>query len=174
MKKINKIAILFIVIIGCVLALFMYREHNKKMLDEQLELEILYRRQNQSLGMCQGHLADRTYYHGADEIDQAYLLVATIVYNSDQANYILSEEVVVTYLSSEYDEEGKLRVYNKPEELDDYIEWWFHGGDEKIDDYYRKIDKYLLDNNYPENIYDISNEKLVEVIHLYEEENKQP
>ena len=42
MKKTTKIAAVFIAVIGCALALFMYSEHKEKMLNEQLELETLY------------------------------------------------------------------------------------------------------------------------------------
>ena len=167
MKKIIKIAIPIIIIIGGISAFLVHR-HKVKMFNEQIQLEILYKHQNQSLGLSQDILANRIYFHGADEINQAYLLIATTVYNSDQEKYQLSEEEIVEYLSSEYDEEGRLRVYNKPEDLDDYIEWYYNGGKAKIDDYYGIIDRYLLEINYPENICEINNEKLLEVVQQYQ------
>ena len=169
MKKIIKIAIPVVIIIGCVSAFLVHR-HRVKMYNEQIQLEILYKHQNDALGMYRVKHADLIYFHGVDELDPAYLLIATTVYNSDQEKYQLSVEEIVTFLSSEYDEEGRLRVYNKPEDLDDYILWYWNGGAAKIEDYYGIIDRYLSEINYPENICEISDEKLYEVVQQYQAE----
>ena len=60
--------------------------------------------------------------------------------------------------------------YNRPAAIDDYIEWYYYFGDEKVDRYRSEIDIYLLENNYTESTWDISYEKLVEVVRLYEED----
>ena len=170
MRKIIKIAIPLIIIIACISAFFVHR-YKVKVRNEQLQLAILYKHQNKAFGMCQDNFDDRLYFHGSDEIDKGYILIATIVYSGDQDKYELTEEDVVTYLSSEYDESGQLRVYNRPAAIDDYIEWYYHGGDEKVLEYRSEINAYLRENTDIERINDISYEKLVEVVQQYQAEN---
>ena len=174
MKK-NRIVISLLFIIAILgVAFYLHAYHEKKNAERMHELEILYKHQNTAFGLSRDNLDNRIYYHGSDEVDKKYILIATIAYNRDQEKYELTEQDIITYLDSEYDESGELRVYNRPAAIDDYIEWYYYFGDGKIDEFRSEIDYFLRNNNYTERFSDISYEKLVEVIHLYEEENKQP
>lgn len=170
MKKIIKIAIPLIIIIGGISAFLVHR-HKVKMANEQLLLEVSYKHQNKAFGMCQDNFDDRLYFHGSDEIDKGYILIATIVYSGDQDKYELTEQDVVTYLSSEYDESGQLRVYNRPAAIDDYIEWYYHGGAKKVDDYRWEISDFLRENDHTKRITDISYDELVKLVQQYQAEN---
>lgn len=171
MKKIRIVVSLLIVLTICGITFFLRSYNEKENTKKMLELEILYKHQNKAFGMCRDNHDARLYFHGSDEIDKKYILLATIVYSGDQDKYVLTEQDIVTYLSNEYDESGQLRVYNRPAAIDDYIEWYYHGGDEKVLEYRSEINAYLRENTDIERINDISYEKLVEVVQQYQAEN---
>ena len=167
MKK-SRIVVSLIIIAAILCVAFWVRSyHEKKNAERMHELEILYKHQNTAFGMCHDNLDNRIYYHGSDEVNKKFILIATIAYNRDQEKYVLTEQDIITYLDSEYDESGELRVYNRPAAIDDYIEWYYHGGDEKVDYCRSEIDHYLINHNYTENTMEISYEKLVEVNEKY-------
>ena len=118
-KKIIIILILLALIGGAITATII--ERNKR--EEQagaVQLEILYKWQNRAFEMsCSSE--EYLDYLPADRICQGRLTVELFIYNYVQDKYQLTFDEVLDYLSEEYDSDGKLRVYSRPEEIEDYI-----------------------------------------------------
>jgi len=129
MNKKKIIYLIILILTGC-LSFAFWRINVSKEAKVQ-EQQTLYRRQNQAFGLSADNHDNRVYFHSEEELEIPRLIVGLHVYNSDQTDYALTEDTVIDYLSEEYDSEGNLMVYSCPDEIADYIEWWFHGGRQK-------------------------------------------
>ena len=98
-----------------------YKQQQKEKFVEEYKLAILYKWQNRAFMTHSDH-EERFHYQGADKCNLQELLIYLHVYNSIQNKNQLTIEDVQDYLSEEYDSEGRLRVYHRPDNIEDYID----------------------------------------------------
>ena len=103
----------------------------KKNKEEKKVLESLYYRQNTAFELC-GNLNKRRSYHSANELRLNRIVVDLYVFNNIQSEYQVTVDDVIDYLSEEYDSSGKLMVYSIPENIKNYISWYYEDNGEDI------------------------------------------
>ena len=136
--------IIFItVILSLLLGTIAYGVHLRQV---KKELEYLYYRQNTALRLCCDY-SKRNYYHDTKELDVNDLAVRVSAYNCVASGAHVTVEEIIDYLSSEFDSEGKPRIYSQPENIEKYIIWCIRAVD-IIDDYRIDFTLYLHDNGY--------------------------
>ena len=119
--KLKIIFICLLLFIGTVIAIGVYRHKKMVDLETEVRLGILYKWQNKAFIMDYDH--ETMYrYLSAENSDLSELAIYLYVYNSMQNKYQLTVDEVLDYLSEEYDSDGKLRVYSRPENIEDYID----------------------------------------------------
>ncbi len=143
---------------------------------EELVLQLHYKHQNQPFGMSAS-----TYYsgyHGYDEVRETELFVRLAAYNSrnmqeNNGKEAVTLEDIEDYLSSEYNEDGSLRVDSIPENIQGYIDWFYEGGDKEIEEYWGELGRIAMEyqREHPEiELEDRGNmttEQLQELINKY-------
>ena len=179
MKKKLIITGIFVLFMGLIAGIFCYYIQWKQARREQIEeviLQIDYKQQNQSFGM--GAKVWYSGYQGYDEIKETELYVRLAAYNSWNCQQNSGKENLTLadfkdYLSSEYNEDGSLRISLRPEKIQDYIDWYYEGGDGEIEEYWDELQKISLNyyDEYPENIKlttgSMNLEQLQELINKY-------
>ncbi|MBO4458202.1 MAG: hypothetical protein J5802_10820 [Butyrivibrio sp.] len=105
-------------------------------------LELLYEWQNQAFEVSSDYNHNLSYCD-ADELKLNCVAVNLCAYNNAQQDNQLTVDEVVDYFSEEYDSNGELKVYSKPEEIHDYIDWYYHGGSDCIKDFGEGFNDYL-------------------------------
>ena len=179
MKKKLIITGIFVLFMGLIAGIFCYYIQWKQARREQIEeviLQIDYKQQNQSFGM--GAKVWYSGYQGYDEIKETELYVRLAAYNSWNCQQNNGKENLTLadfkdYLSSEHNEDGSLRISLRPEKIQDYIDWYYDGGDGEIEEYRNELENILLDfqGNNPEIIVkptrNMTTEQLQEIINKY-------
>ena len=163
-KTIFMLAILLTTFLIMIIICCMQKERSIKQA-ERKEQEQLYYKQNTAFEVCDD-LIERQYYHGVDKLRLNRIFVDLYVYNGSQKKYNISINDVVDYLCKEYDSNGKKRVYYIPQNINDYIAWYYNGGEDKIWSFCKGFNKYLLANGY-EMYWDISYEEVVVALDEY-------
>lgn len=85
---------------------------------------------------------------------------------SDKPQANLTSQEVLDYFAKEYSDDGKLMVYSCPESLEQYIEWWWHGGSSRISDFACELAIYLKQNGYDYRYKEMEVESLKELLPL--------
>lgn len=179
MKKKGVLAGIMLIII-CLISGLIYgysqwkRARNEKI--EQTLLLIEYRRQNAAFGMSVK--ATETGYHGYEEIREEDLFIRLAAYENwcrqqEQERPELTIADVTEYFSSEYNLDGSLRVTNRPENIQRYMDWYSEGGDGEIEKYWDDLQTIAL--NYErehsetelKTVKNMTTEKLQELINKY-------
>lgn len=124
----------------------------EEMIEKKRQLPSLYVHQNVAFDICTDY-TQNDHYHGANELKLNIIIVYIYAYNDYQSKYNLTLDEVVDYFKEEYTSSRKLKVYSQPENIHDYIEWYYHGGEEKIWDYGNNFNDYMKKQGYPEHIY---------------------
>ena len=171
MKKKLIVSVIILLVIG-LLAGTLYGYHQwKKARNEKIEQTLLmieYRRQNAAFGMSVK--ASESGYQGYEEIPETDLYVRLAAYEDwyrqreiDRPE--LTMEDVKEYFSSEYNPDGSLKVTNRPENIQRYMDWYSEGGDGEIEEYWGELDK--IAKPYSESITRMNVDQLQELITKY-------
>ncbi|MBD5477752.1 MAG: hypothetical protein HDR14_00435, partial [Lachnospiraceae bacterium] len=97
-----------------------------------------------------GHYADEAFYVGYDAIRENEMYVSLVAYNKwNREHGVEAEELTLAdieeYLSSEYNEDGSLRIQSGYENIRAYVEWYYQiGGDEVIEEYWSELERLLI------------------------------
>ncbi len=151
MKKKNMVKTL--IILSCFLvmagAVLLY-VGQKKMMERKI-LRIDYREQNDALPLMPEYLVFVEEYVGYEAIDKEELYVRLAAYNERMR----SEEVsipeltladVEEYLSSEYNEDGSLRIQKGYENIRSYVNWFYKKeGDKDIAEYWNALTDLIIE-----------------------------
>ena len=114
-------------------------------------LAIDYRRQNDALPRVAGRPVNEEYYVGYDAIDELQLYVCLSAYNeyinsNEDETSKLTVKDVEEYLSSEYNEDGSLRIQEGYENIRAYVEWYYaKDGETAITEYWEKLDDIAIE-----------------------------
>ncbi len=117
------------------------------------ELKTLYSHETYALGMEQYDC-----YKDFSYVNVNRLILNLAAYKYFNEGVEISVEDVKGFLDSEYDENGELYVLNPPENIADYIEWYWNGGDALTVKY-----RYYLTNYQNDNIEKFSSKNAVEL-----------
>lgn len=156
------IALLLGAITVCIL-IYNYR----KATERKLELAILYKWQNIAFELCTNR-SECMYFHGKDELELSTVAVDLYVYNHSQSAYKVTVEDAVDYFSEEYDSNGKLKVYQRPDNIEDYIHWYPGGEEEYIRGFGDHFNDYLMDHGYSHVYRNLSYEEVINALEEYE------
>ncbi|MCM1494311.1 MAG: hypothetical protein NC089_00760 [Bacteroides sp.] len=171
MKKRIIVSAAILLIIGLIAGLCYSYHQWKKARNEKIEqmlLMIEYRRQNDAFGMSMK--ASETGYHGYEEIPETELYVRLSAYENWYRQEgierpALTMEDVKNYFSSEYHPDGSLKVTNRPENIQRYMEWYSEDGAGDIEEYWGELD--IIAKPYTESVMRMNVEQLQELINKY-------
>ena len=138
-KQIIVVALTLVIILAFVVGYTNYQKNKK--LKEQ-ELMHLYYQQNRAF-VVYYNMDTMSYYQGSDNLNLPQLAMSLYVYSVDEPNKELTMQEVIDYFSEEYAEDGTLQVYNRPENIVEYLEWWYDGGSGKIEDFKYAFVSYM-------------------------------
>ena len=153
MKKKKVItAIILILVLSCIAGIVFARIERRKKQEETLEkilIAIEYRRQNGTFPRTSGHYADEAFYVGYDAIRENEMYVSLVAYNKwNREHGVEAEELTLAdieeYLSSEYNEDGSLRIQSGYENIRAYVEWYYDGGGKVIQEYWSELERLLI------------------------------
>lgn len=115
----------------------------KKNRDERMQAYLEYKYKRQSVAFTIGLEND---YKDFSYVSVSSLKIILAAYKNSDENVELTVEDIKEYLSSEYDEKGKLKVLYPPQEIDDFIDWYWAGGDEIYSEYLLGLTRYNIDH----------------------------
>ena len=153
-KKRVIIIVILILVLSCIAGIVFACTERRKKQEETLEkilIAIEYQRQNGTFPRTSGHYADEAFYVGYDAIRENEMYVGLVAYNEwNREHGEKTEELTLAdieeYLSSEYNEDGSLRIQSGYENIRAYVEWYYEvGGDEVIEKYWRELEKIIND-----------------------------
>lgn len=152
-KKKDKIilAVFALVIVGAIVGKTVGPMIGKKA-EEKRRIEELYVQQNVAFDVCTDYTQNNSF-HGADELKLNNVIVYVYAYNSYQDKYKLTLDEVERYFETEYDSSGNLKILFQPENIHDYIEWYYHGGNKLIEQFGDSFNEYMKKQGYDEHIY---------------------
>ncbi len=156
MEKNRNWALALGILLQCVLgvASIAVPYHERKLeLEKEVDkkiLEIEYITQNGAFPRVEGHYAEEGYYVGYDAIDEPGMYIRLAAYNEwlSERGYEgreLTLADIEEYLSSEYNEDGSLRIRSGYEAIREYEDWYYEGGDGDIEDYWSELDQTLAE-----------------------------
>ena len=154
MEKNRKWALALGILLQCVLGVvsFAVPYHERKQeLEKEVDkkiLEIEYITQNGAFPRVEGHYAEEGYYVGYDAIDEPGMYIRLAAYNEwvSERGYEgreLTLADIEEYLSSEYNEDGSLRIRSGYEAIREYEDWYYEGGDGDIEEYWRELEEIV-------------------------------
>ena len=154
-KKVITIVILILILSCIAVGVFACTERRKKQ-EEALEkvlIAIEYRRQNGTFPRTSEHDIEEAFYVGYDAIVESEMYVSLAVYNEWNREHgkeakELTLADIEEYLSSEYNEDGSLRIQSGYENIRAYVEWYYDGGGKVIEEYWNELGDIL--GNYRE------------------------
>ena len=151
MKKKNMVKTLIILSCFWVMAGAVLLYVGQKKMMERKILRIDYREQNDALPLMPEYLVFVEEYVGYEAIDKEELYVRLAAYNERMR----SEEVsipeltladVEEYLSSEYNEDGSLRIQKGYENIRSYVNWFYKKeGDKDIAEYWNALTDLIIE-----------------------------
>ena len=145
MKKIfvygTLLAVIFAFLVGC--GSINDKNNANEETVSQEELEKLYKKETFALGM------DKRYPEYQD-FSHVVLNLLTINLEAYEENQPDAQKVTIedvrNFLADEYDADGNLRVLNQPQNISDYIDWYWSGGDTYTRNYASYLSKYRDDH----------------------------
>ena len=147
-KKVITIVIL-ILMLSCIAGgVFACAEKRKKQTLEKILIAIEYRRQNGTFPRTSEHPIEEMFYVGYDAIVESEMYVSLAAYNEWNREHGKEvEELTLAdieeYLSSEYNEDGSLRIQSGYENIRAYVEWYYDGGGKVIREYWNELEEIL-------------------------------
>ena len=180
MKKKKVITyIVLVLMLTCIAGTAWACTERRKKQEEALEkvlITIEYQRQNGTFPRTSEHYIEEASYVGYDDIEENEMYVSLVAYNKwNHEHGVEAEELTLAdieeYLSSEYNEDGSLRIQSGYENIRAYVEWYYQiGGDEVIEEYWNELDDIAIEQRrlYQEftnaNVKRMSIEQLQELI----------
>ena len=146
-KKVITIVIL-ILVLSCIAGIVFACTERRKM-QEKILIAIEYRRQNGTFPRTSEHSIEEAFYVGYDAIEENKMYVSLAAYNEwNREHGEVVEELTLTdveeYLSSEYNEDGSLRIQSGYEKIRAYVEWYYDGGGKVIKEYWSELERILI------------------------------
>lgn len=170
----KKKIMIFAILIG-IIAIFggynYVKSIEEKKAQKAYELQIAYERQNRAFAI-EDSLNNYIYYHDSNYLNLQKVAVFLYVYKMDSPKYELSVQDIVDYFSKEYAEDGTLMVYDCPDSINDYLEWYYCDGSSKIYHFNNNLVHYLGNNGYDFNYASMEPSKLEAILPLVEESNQ--
>lgn len=163
-KRFIIISIIFL-FVAVIVGYGFYKQKERKEWETAARLQILYKWQNYAFRVLCNH-EERLCYQGTDKIELQELVVYLHIYDSIQNKYQLTVDEVMDYLSDEYDSEGKLKVYSRPENIEDYIDN-YPEVDELAEKFGDEFNEYLMKKGYPHVFRNMTYEEVVEALEKY-------
>lgn len=115
----------------------------KKNHDERKRAYLEYKYERQSVAFTIGL---ETSYKDFSYVSVNSLIILLAAYKNTDGKIELTIEDIEEYLSSEYDEKGRVKALYPPREIDDYIDWYWSGGDEIYREYLLGLTRYNMDH----------------------------
>ena len=151
-KKVVKILVVLLCLVAIAGIVFYASEKRRERAEwvQQGLLRIDYREQNGALPRVSGHPINEEVYVGYDAVDEVELYVQIMAYNeyvreNNTGDKELSLADFEEYLSSEFNEDGSLRIHEGYEHIRAYVDWYFEAeGDEDIVEYWSELDMILI------------------------------
>lgn len=176
-NKKSKIFILILLIAIAVGVGFGYRVYKKQQEEFRMELEYQYRTQNRCL---LGYAAPSAQYEPFSTARQNHAYIYLYIYGKETKN-LLSLNDVKEYLSSEFEEDGSVRIYtngNWPE-IEKYINWALSNQEKLNTSRDQALLQYSdLSKAYPElknyQFHELSLHNLKEILHIMDDASYQP
>ena len=177
MKKKKVITyIVLVLMLTCIAGTVWACTERRKKQEEALEkvlIAIEYRRQNGTFPRTSEHPIEEAFYVGYDAIEENKMYVNLAAYNEwNREHGEEAEELTLAdieeYLSSEYNEDGSLRIQSGYENIRAYVEWYYDGGGKIIKDYWNELEVILgnCKEEHPKVVY--GNAKMLEIERLQE------
>ena len=151
-KKIITVIILML-LLTCIAGTAWACTERRKKQEEALEkvlITIEYQRQNGTFPRTSEHYIEEASYVGYDAIEENEMYVSLAAYNEwNREHGEETEELTLAdieeYLSSEYNEDGSLRIQSGYENIRAYVEWYYEiGGDEVIKEYWEELNNIVI------------------------------
>lgn len=167
MKKSILLCTLLAFVFCCFVVFGICTTRKKNLETANKKLENLYYKQNTAFELSE-NLDDRNYFHGANELRRNRVVVNLFVYNNIQTAYKLTIDEVEKYLNEEYSSDGKPKIYSIPDNISDYISWYWNGGGKIILEFGDWFNDYLSNNDYPQHSYRKMNDvDVIDALELY-------
>ena len=154
MKKKKVITyIVLVLMLTCIAGTAWACTERRKKQEEALEkvlITIEYQRQNGTFPRTSEHYIEEASYVGYDAIEENEMYVSLAAYNEwNREHGEETEELTLAdieeYLSSEYNEDGSLRIQSGYENIRAYVEWYYEiGGDEVIKEYWEELNNIVI------------------------------
>ena len=154
-KKVVKILVVLLCLVVIAGIVFFINEKRRERAEwvQQGLLRIDYREQNGALPRVSGHPINEEVYVGYDAVDEVELYVQIMAYNeyvreNNTGDKELSLADFEEYLSSEFNEDGSLRIHEGYEHIRAYVDWYFEAeGDEDITEYWSELERIVREYN---------------------------
>ena len=153
MKKKKVITVIILILLLCCIAgvVFVYMERRKRQGEalEKLHIAMEYRRQNMTFPRTSEHYLEEMFYVGYVAIVESEMYVSLGAYNEWNREYgkeakELTLADIEEYLSSEYNEDGSLRIQSGYENIRAYVDWYYDGGGKVIKEYWSELERILI------------------------------
>ena len=167
-KRIILIGIVIITILS-VIGFSTYRIKNIRA--ENYRIAYLYELQNAAFEIY-GTYEERCRFQTSEKIELSMLVVDLYAYNYNRSDeqLRLSLEEIIDYLGDEYSSNGKLRVFSRPENVENYIVWFLNYKD-KARDFGRGLNAFLQKQGY-EFYDDLNYNDVIELLKEYEKDSE--
>lgn len=143
------IVMVVLLVIACVAVFIRDYVKTKRANEEQAKLEYetklekAYKKETFALGMDKRYSEYQDFSHVVPNL----LTINLEAYEENQPDaQKVTIEDVRNFLADEYDADGNLRVLNQPQNISDYIDWYWSGGDTYTRNYASYLSKYKDDH----------------------------
>ena len=149
MKKKKIITVIILILVLSCIAVGVFACTERRKMQEKILIAIEYRRQNGTFPRTSEHPIEEAFYVGYDAIEENKMYVNLAAYNEwNREHGEVVEELTLTdieeYLSSEYNEDGSLRILSGYENIRAYVEWYYDGGGKVIKEYWSELERLLI------------------------------
>ena len=149
MKKKKIITVIILILVLSCIAVGVFACTERRKMQEKILIAIEYRRQNGTFPRTSEHPIEEAFYVGYDAIEENKMYVNLAAYNEwNREHGEVVEELTLTdieeYLSSEYNEDGSLRIQSGYENIRAYVEWYYDGGGKVIKEYWSELERLLI------------------------------
>ncbi|MBD5512631.1 MAG: hypothetical protein HDR08_15505 [Lachnospiraceae bacterium] len=149
MKKKKIITVIILILVLSCIAVGVFACTERRKMREKILIAIEYRRQNGTFSRTSEHPIEEAFYVGYDAIEKSEMYVSLVAYNEWNREHGKEvEELTLAdieeYLSSEYNEDGSLRIQSGYENIRAYVEWYYDGGGKVIQEYWSELERLLI------------------------------
>ena len=149
MKKKKIITVIILILVLSCIAVGVFTCTERRKMQEKILIAIEYRRQNGTFPRTSERPIEEAFYVGYDAIEENKMYVNLAAYNEwNREHGEEAEELTLAdieeYLSSEYNEDGSLRIQSGYENIRAYVEWYYDGGGKVIKEYWSELERILI------------------------------